>query len=367
MIQTVSEMGDLEAQMLTVKYKEGNKVGHWTLLKVVPKPDNCKTNLVYWLCQCDCKNQTTKVISQNTLASGKSSSCGCSRIKDLTDTYIGRLHVLYKDNEKSKQMGKTYWTCLCQCGTYKSISHAHLTSKETPTLSCGCLHREISSSANHKQNQYNLSGEYGIGYTSKGEAFYFDLEDYDKIKDYCWYYNRSGYVVSGQYRLNRVIMNCNDKNFVVDHIDRNPKDNRKINLRICFQKNNTCNSSKRSNNSSGVTGIWKHKHRKNPYWYAEIMINSEKISLGKSLSFNEMVKRRLYAEWKYFEEYSPHYNKDTNTFEIIYLNPDDNKTYKCSLTFSPIVPIADVEECTYEELKAIPSDREMGALGSSGK
>ncbi len=31
------------------------------------------------------------------------------------------------------------------------------------------------------------------------------------------------------------------------------------------------------------------------------------------------------------------------------------------------VPIADVEECTYEELKAIPSSRGMGALGSSGK
>ena len=36
-----------------------------------------------------------------------------------------------------------------------------------------------------KYNTYDLSGEYGIGYTSKGEEFYFDLDDYDKIKDYC--------------------------------------------------------------------------------------------------------------------------------------------------------------------------------------
>lgn len=31
------------------------------------------------------------------------------------------------------------------------------------------------------------------------------------------------------------------------------------------------------------------------------------------------------------------------------------------------VPTVDIEECAYEELKAIPSNRGMGALGSSGK
>lgn len=31
------------------------------------------------------------------------------------------------------------------------------------------------------------------------------------------------------------------------------------------------------------------------------------------------------------------------------------------------VPKVDIEECTYEELKVIPSSRGMGALGSSGK
>ena len=40
--------------------------------------------------------------------------------------------------------------------------------------------------ANKRHNKYDLSGEYGIGYTSKGEEFYFDLEDYDKIYPYCW-------------------------------------------------------------------------------------------------------------------------------------------------------------------------------------
>lgn len=38
---------------------------------------------------------------------------------------------------------------------------------------------------NKRYNRYDLTGEYGIGYTNQGVEFYFDLEDYDKIKEYC--------------------------------------------------------------------------------------------------------------------------------------------------------------------------------------
>ena len=57
-----------------------------------------------------------------------------------------------------------------------------------------------------KNNTYDLSGEYGIGYTSKGEEFYFDLEDYDLIKDYCWRTDRNGYIVSNEPNINRSII-----------------------------------------------------------------------------------------------------------------------------------------------------------------
>ena len=32
-------------------------------------------------------------------------------------------------------------------------------------------------------NVYDLSGEYGIGYTAKGEKFLFDKDDFEKIKN----------------------------------------------------------------------------------------------------------------------------------------------------------------------------------------
>ena len=47
-----------------------------------------------------------------------------------------------------------------------------------------------------KHNKYDLSGEYGIVYTSNGEEYWFDKEDYDKIKDYYWRKDPHGYLRS---------------------------------------------------------------------------------------------------------------------------------------------------------------------------
>ena len=46
-----------------------------------------------------------------------------------------------------------------------------------------------------KYNTYDLSGDYGIGYTEEGNEFSFDLEDYDKIKNYYWNIDNKGYIL----------------------------------------------------------------------------------------------------------------------------------------------------------------------------
>ena len=39
-----------------------------------------------------------------------------------------------------------------------------------------------------KTNRYDLSGDVGIGWTSNtNRQFYFDLNDYELIKDYSWH------------------------------------------------------------------------------------------------------------------------------------------------------------------------------------
>ena len=163
--------------------------------------------------------------------------------------------------------------------------------------------------ANKKRNTYDLNGDYGIGYSSNdNEPFYFDLEDYDKIKNYSWYSNHDGYMCSSennkQIIMHRLIMDIEDINVQVDHFNRNRKDNRKENLKYLSPQHNNWNKGLQKNNESGVTGVrWNKEAQK---WIAYIM----RKHLGTFNSFEDAVKARKRAEQKYFGEYS--YNNINN-------------------------------------------------------
>lgn len=157
-----------------------------------------------------------------------------------------------------------------------------------------------------KRNKYILTNNYGIGYTSKGEEFYFDLEDYDLIKDFCWWINDNRYVINTQsndknIRMHRLIMNAPNNKFV-DHINHNKNDNRKCNLRLVTNQQNTMNAKLKSNNTSGVTGVYWKKDRQK--WQAKIMVNYKNINLGTYINKEDAIKARKEAEEKYFERYS---------------------------------------------------------------
>lgn len=57
------------------------------------------------------------------------------RTEDLTGKRFGMLIVLEKDKEKTKQYGRAYWICKCDCGNIKSIRGSHL---GKTIISCGC-------------------------------------------------------------------------------------------------------------------------------------------------------------------------------------------------------------------------------------
>ena len=218
-----------------------------------------------------------------------------SRLIDLNGQKFGKLTVIKRVEDIAYPSGKTStrWLCKCDCGNEVIVMGQNL--KKNLTKSCGCIQK--------RYNTYDLSGEYGIGYTSKGEEFYFDLEDYDKIKTYCWYLSNNKYLAAGNKNLlfHRLIMNC-ESNMVVDHINHNKMDNRKSNLRVCKQNNNSANCKVSKNNTSGVTGVcWNNKRNK---WEAKIMVNRKTINLGRYNNFEEAVVARKQAEEKYFGEYS---------------------------------------------------------------
>lgn len=149
-----------------------------------------------------------------------------------------------------------------------------------------------------KYNTYDLSGEYGIGYTSKGEEFYFDLEDYDKIKDYCWCINK------GEYCCAR---DCETKNVVymhrlilgeceqVDHINHRKYDNRKQNIR-------SVNPTQNAMNKTGVVGVYYDNTKQK--WKAKIQLYHKVINLGSFDCFEEALTARKNGEEKYYCEYS---------------------------------------------------------------
>lgn len=223
--------------------------------------------------------------------------------KDLTGCWFGNLFI-DGINHRNKN-GSIYWFCKCKCGNTVKVPTYSLT--HGYTKSCGCMKSKWIKEKNKKINDYNISGDFGIGYSSNGIEFYFDLDDYERIKDYCWRY-KDGYIKTSKPKnitLSRFIMEVGkNDNVIVDHINRNTKDNRKSNLRICTSQENSFNSSTPINNKSGIIGVRIRKDTNK--WYADIRIDGKLIYLGSYLDKDDAIISRLRAELKYFgEDFAP--------------------------------------------------------------
>lgn len=105
-----------------------------------------------------------------------------------------------------------------------------------------------------------------------------DPEDYLFLSGFRWRSLPAGYVVTrigGKLiYLHRLLMNPRRKQ-VVDHINNNPLDNRKSNLRVCSQGQNLYNSVSKNSNGKGVT--W---HIPSRAWRATIGFKKKQIHLG---------------------------------------------------------------------------------------
>ena len=228
--------------------------------------------------------------------------------KDLAGQKFGRLSVLNMAGKDKN--GLVIWHCKCDCGNECDVKGTYLI--HGSTTSCGCYQKESARNRRIKSNTYDLSGRWGVGYTTKGETFLFDLEDYDKIKDYCWFITDQGYVSaklrdgSGKHILMHVLI-MGQK--YIDHIGgaESRSDNRKENLRIpsgelSFDTYNQMNKPLQSNNKSGCVGVtW---HKRDNIWEVYISINRKQLYLGRYEDYDEAVKVRKEAEKEYFGEYS---------------------------------------------------------------
>lgn len=104
-----------------------------------------------------------------------------------------------------------------------------------------------------------------------------DNEDFDKVKDINWHHHTMGYVSSDRVGLiHRYIMDAPEF-LVVDHKDGDPLNNRKYNLRLCTQKENTRNVRLRIGYTSKYKGVcWDKKYSK---WKCYIGHNGKLINI----------------------------------------------------------------------------------------
>lgn len=87
--------------------------------------------------------------------------------------------------------------------------------------------------------------------------------DLPLVINYDWYLGKDGYPVAfdkkyGRIKLHRLLMPC-PKGMVVDHINHDRCDNRRINLRICTPKENSYNHSKIHSKNDKYKGVRKLK------------------------------------------------------------------------------------------------------------
>ena len=257
---------------------------------------------------------------------------------DLTGQKFGRLTVIGQSDEdyiKPDGRHEALWDCQCDCGNPEIVKKKGYNLKRGKGVSCGCLTHELNHNngisqrehlieMNHKRktyNEYDLFGDYGIGTTKKGEKFYFDLDDYNKIKDYLWYIDCNGYVQTsvkvGNILMHRIIMEITDRSDVfVDHKSHDKKDNRKQNLRIVSPSQNCMNRGIQSNNTSGTPGVYFHKST--GLWCAYIRVQSKEKrryfkSKEEAIAARKELENMIFGQHSYSNSVND--NQEENTIE----------------------------------------------------
>jgi len=88
----------------------------------------------------------------------------------------------------------------------------------------------------------------------------------------------------------------------VDHINGNPLDNRRENLRICTRAQNTCNRKAVVNSKSGYKGVTKKNSSRK--WIPEIRKDGKKLYLGSYNTPEEAAKAYDKAAKEIFGEFA---------------------------------------------------------------
>lgn len=155
-------------------------------LVALEKGKKDKASHQYWICKCDCGN-IVEVNSDNLRRGlTKSCGCLHSEVihqnlfKDLTGQKFGKLIALsYKIIES-----KTYWLCKCECGNQTLVARNNLVNGHTQ--SCGCINTsigELNIEETLKKNNIQFNKEY-VFTDLKNRRFDFYLPELNRLIEF---------------------------------------------------------------------------------------------------------------------------------------------------------------------------------------
>lgn len=122
-----------------------------------------------------------------------------------------------------------------------------------------------------------------------------DINDIDRVKKYKWRVHKDGYIRNSKFALHILIMG-KKRNMVTDHINHDILDNRRSNLRLCTQSEN-------SMNRKGAKGYCWVKEKKK--YRVTICVNYKITHIKYCKTKIEAKEIRRLAEKKYFGEFAP--------------------------------------------------------------
>ena len=200
------------------------------------------------------------------------------RTLDLVGKTYGNYEVLEKAEQNDKGMNQ--YRCRCKRRGSISLRTQYEITHYSSSGKCSKCKPEF---------YFDIKGDTAIGTLPSGDKFTIDAEDIPLVSKYWWYKKAdSDYVIADikakgklikRLRLHRLLLGVEDDIFVVDHINRNPLDCRKSNLRVATQHQNCINKGIRSSNTTGYIGV---KKLGKGMFEAQITVNGQPISLGKS-------------------------------------------------------------------------------------